>query len=157
MTRWTEAELRRHQNGESTQSEADIQQSLIEWADIKTGQYPALNCLYAVPNGQVRPGERIEPGLKAGVPDLCLPVPITPHGSLYLELKRHGGRLQDSQTKWLTRLDRHGNAAAVVYGFDAARDALIAYLDGRFVEYADQEPDCTRFTPLDGGATEYTS
>ena len=115
-------------------SEHDLQASLFELAAYKEGERPALKLLYATPNGQYRPGQRKEPGLKSGIPDLMLPVPRRAgarfyHG-LYLELKRKDGTLRPEQRMWLRRLRSAGYAARVAYGFEEAWTTICDYLDG---------------------------
>lgn len=61
-----------------TASESIEQQNLFEWAKIFSGKYPELTLLYHIPNEgkrSLKEGARMKAeGLKAGVPDLCLPV-----------------------------------------------------------------------------------
>ena len=60
-------------------SEATEQEALITWCRIFENRYPELKMIYHIPNGGSR--NRLEAanlkrqGVKAGVPDLCLPVP----------------------------------------------------------------------------------
>ena len=60
-------------------TESVEQQSLFRWAAYQSGKYPELKLLYHVPNGGSRnkaeAGRFKAEGVKAGVPDLCLPVP----------------------------------------------------------------------------------
>ena len=116
------------------QTEHDIQAALFELAAYKEGERPALALLYATPNGQYRPGQRQEPGLKAGIPDMTLPVPSRCgarffHG-LYLELKRKDGHLRPQQRMWLRRLRAAGYAARVAWGYEEAWTTICDYLDG---------------------------
>lgn len=69
--------------------------------------------MYHIPNGGKR--GKVEAihfkaeGVKAGVPDICLPVPRGEWHGLYIELKRReGGRVSPEQTKWLEDLMRQG-------------------------------------------------
>lgn len=59
-------------------TEAQEQMTLFSWAAMQSGKYPELNLLYHVPNGGSRhkaeAGRLRAEGVKAGVPDLCLPV-----------------------------------------------------------------------------------
>ena len=122
------------------QKESQIQERLFEVAAWKEGERPELKLLYATPNGQYRPGQRMEPGLKSGVPDIMLPVARTgsdgtPYHGLYLELKRKGGRLRDEQVEWLEALREAGYAARVAYGFEEAWVTIVDYLDGYLLPY----------------------
>ena len=137
-------------------SEHDHQVALFERLAAVADDYPEVSLLFAIPNGAKLPygrtkdGERFSrqgailkaEGLKAGVPDMFLPVSrpfrlrapgarsITWHG-LFIELKREKGKLQDSQREWLYFLRQQGYACVVAFGHAEAFEAIIAYLEGR--------------------------
>ena len=73
-------------------SESAEQSALFAWASQVSFSYPALRLLYAIPNGGAR--NKItaailkREGVRAGVPDICLPVPSGAYHALYIELKR---------------------------------------------------------------------
>ena len=70
-------------------------------------------------------------GVKAGVPDLCLPVARGQYHGLYIELKRQrGGRTSDHQSEWLDALSAQGYKAALCYGWEQAAGTIIEYLTG---------------------------
>ena len=70
-------------------------------------------------------------GVRAGVPDVCLPVPRGKYHGLYIEMKRaDGGRLRPDQEGWLEALREQGYRAEVCHGFDAARLVITEYLKG---------------------------
>lgn len=111
------------------------QAAVIAWAAYQKRRYPELALLYAIPNGHWRhkatAGRLKAEGVRAGVPDLCLPVPRGPYHGLYLELKRRcGGKLTDAQRDWLKHLSAHGYRAVVVRGADEAIQELERYLRG---------------------------
>jgi len=116
------------QDGGSPESEHDVQSHLFAWAERQSCSRPALDMLFAIPNGQYRPGQRPEPGIQSGVPDVCLPVPRPPYQALYLELKTEGGRLRDEQATWLQELRGYGYAGRVGYGFEYAKELILLYL-----------------------------
>lgn len=68
-------------------------------------------------------------GVKKGVPDFCLPVQRGGYAGLYLEMKRPGGHVREEQHRWLEHLDTQGYCTAVCYGWEQARDRLIAYME----------------------------
>lgn len=76
----------------SVPTESVEQQCLFRWAAFQSGKYPELKLLYHVPNGGSRKkseaGRFKAEGVKAGVPDLCLPVARGGYHGLYIELKR---------------------------------------------------------------------
>lgn len=67
-------------------------------------------------------------GVKAGVPDLFLPVPRGGCHGLFIELKAPYGRLSDYQRGWLESLKASGYAVSVCYGYDEARRDILQYL-----------------------------
>lgn len=116
-------------------TEAQEQEQLFKWAEYAAGKYPVLQAMFHIPNGgSRRPAEARhlkEQGVKAGVPDICLPVPNKTYHALYIELKRRkGGRVSDEQREWVEALNRVGNKAVVCRGFDEARQTILDYLKG---------------------------
>lgn len=114
-----------------------MQTSLFAQIDLLANQDPRYALAFAVPNGQYRPGERMEPGLRAGVPDICLPVPrpATPthpayHG-LFMELKVGSNPPSARQVRWLQRLSEQGYYACIVRDdIEQALTILQDYLNG---------------------------
>lgn len=109
------------------------QMSLFRWAAFHTGKWPELRLLHAIPNGGMRhkaTAARLkEEGVKAGVPDICLPVPRGVYHGLYIELKRlRGGRVSDEQEKWLADLTAQGFRAVVCRGWLAASEEIARYM-----------------------------
>lgn len=68
-------------------------------------------------------------GVKAGVPDLFLPVSRGGCHGLFIELKAPHGRLSDHQRGWLESLKASGYAVSVCYGCDEARRDILRYLE----------------------------
>ena len=114
-------------------TEADEQKALFRWLKLMEGHYPELQGCFHIPNGGSRhPYEahnlRLE-GVKAGVPDICLPVPRGGYHGVYIELKRvKGGRVSDEQRGWIEFLNRQGYLAVVCKGWEAARGIILNYL-----------------------------
>ena len=115
-------------------NEHDEQAALIQWAGLQRRIYPELRLLFAIPNGSLRHkvvAQKLRAeGVKAGVPDLCLPVARGGYHALFLELKIPGGRLSRAQAEWLRALRRAGNYSQVVFGQDQARQVLIQHVLG---------------------------
>lgn len=94
-------------------TESVEQQCLFGWAAFQSGRFPELALLYHVPNGGSRKkaeaGRFRAEGVKAGVPDLCLPVARGGFHGLYIELKRQkGSKTSDDQKAWLSNLEKQG-------------------------------------------------
>lgn len=115
--------------------EHNEQVAFVAWARASVGTRPALSLLFAIPNGghrriSVAKGMKAE-GVRAGVPDLFLPAPVSPYSGLFLEMKVPGSYPSKTQKEWHRRLSEAGYAVAIVYGVDGAIEATIGYLDGR--------------------------
>jgi len=114
-------------------SEHDEQCKLFQWAAYRLPVYPELALMFAIPNGGQRnivvANKLKAEGVKAGVPDVCLPVARGGYHGLFLELKHGRNRATAEQSYWLERLTAQGYRAVVVHEFEGARDALIDYLE----------------------------
>lgn len=105
----------------------------MRWAAFQSGNYPELELLYHIPNGGSR--NKIEAhnlklqGVKSGVPDLCLPVARGGYHGLYIELKVKGNKASDNQKRWISDLISQGYRAEVAYGWEAASEILVEYLN----------------------------
>ena len=116
-----------------TAYEADEQKTLFIWASYMTGRYPELRLMYAIPNGGSRhPAEAAHlkaQGVKAGVPDICLPCARSGYHGLYIEMKRtKGGRLSEEQKIMIEALRDQGYKAEVCKGWENARKTIEKYL-----------------------------
>ena len=117
-----------------TMSESEEQQALFVWARLMQGKYPALKLMYHIPNEGKRSkacaGRMAAEGLKAGVPDICLPAPAGKYHGLYIELKAKGGKISPLQKEWLIALAEQGYVTALCYGWQDAMEIITRYLNG---------------------------
>jgi hypothetical protein len=113
-------------------SEASEQMTVIKWADLAANMVPELRLLFHIPNGGAREEREAAKlkaaGVRAGVPDLCLPVARGGRHGLYIELKTKTGRVAPEQAAWLQALDAQGYAVFICYGAGEAIAALARYL-----------------------------
>lgn len=113
-------------------SESIEQQQLFQWASWLQPRHPELALMYHIPNEGKRSratgGRMCAEGLKAGVPDICLPVPSGEYHGLYIEMKRIGGRPSKPQKQWIQHLNEQGYHAAVCFGFEDAAGLIMKYL-----------------------------
>jgi len=114
-------------------TESAEQQALFRWAAWQRGAYPELDLLYHVPNGGSRKkaeaGRFKAEGVKAGVPDVCLPVARGGFHGLYVELKRlEKSKTSDDQKDWIVRLTEQGYYAVICKGWENASKAILEYL-----------------------------
>ena len=115
-------------------TEGEEQALLFSWAAMSLRKYPELRLLFHIPNGGKRgkaEAARFKAeGVKAGVPDLFLPVARGKYHGLFIELKRYkGGRLSEFQRSWLLRLELQGYRAEVAHGWKEAAEIIKNYLE----------------------------
>lgn len=126
-------------------TEAQEQEAVIRWAEMSTGRYPELALLFHIPNGgsrrDAREGAHLKKlGVRAGVPDLFLPVPRGAYHGLFIEMKREkGGRTSKDQEMWLLALGSKGYATYVANGFEEARQMLEEYLGLTKIRFQKEE------------------
>jgi len=69
-------------------------------------------------------------GVKRGVADFFLALPVSGKSGLWIELKVGKGKLSPEQRKFLLRKLARGYEAVAVWGEDAAKEVILAYLKG---------------------------
>ena len=69
--------------------------------------------------------------MKAGVPDLFLPVPRGPYHGLWIEMKVGRNKPTAAQEEWMDRLSEQGYKCHVCYGWQDAMGMISAYLDDK--------------------------
>ncbi len=115
------------------QHEAMEQEKLFRWAFYMSAKYPDLAFLHHIPNGGSR--NKIEAfnlkkqGVKAGVPDVCLPVPSGEYHGLYIEMKYDRNKPTENQCKWLAFLSSKRYAVKVCYDWQSAAESICRYLN----------------------------
>lgn len=122
-------------------SEDSHQISLFMWAAQNKEKYPELRWMFAIPNGgwrhKAEAGKLKAMGVKAGVLDICLPIRRGEWAALWIELKKPADKVnnkrkganREEQLEYLNHLRSQGHAAMIAVGWEAARDAIIWYLD----------------------------
>lgn len=114
-------------------TEHSQQVALFQQAALHFHKYPQLKWMFAIPNANSH--KMVSEGVRGGVPDICLPIPIQDwyHG-LYIELKiesrrkeKNGGCSQD-QMNYLAYLNMSGYLAVVCYGWQEAWETIEEYL-----------------------------
>ena len=113
-------------------TEASEQEAVITICKFMENRYPELKLLHHCPNGGKR--DRVSAavlkrqGVKAGVPDLHLPVPKGQYASLYIEMKYGDGKLQKEQKDFLKQAADYGNFVAVCYSQEIALKVIEDYV-----------------------------
>lgn len=128
-------------------SEDAEQAALFQWAALQRST--ELRLMFSIPNGGKRDkitAARLKAtGVKAGVPDVFLPVARGDFNGLFIELKRRAsykpgkmgktivdkaaGVTSDKQDEWAEALTKEGFRVVVAFGWQDAAAALSAYLD----------------------------
>ena len=110
------------------------QVAVMKWAALACGSMPELRLLFAIPNGGARnviTGARLKAeGVRAGVPDLFLPVARHDCHGLFIEMKSSKGVTTRLQDAWLYALDAEGYRVEVCRSAQAAIDTITEYLKG---------------------------
>lgn len=113
-------------------NEAQEQRFLFQWANLAKQKYPELKLMHHIPNGGKRDVKTAinlkHEGVKAGVPDICLPVARGKFHGLYIELKVGKNKPTPKQLEWIYALEQEGYAVKVCYGWLEARETIENYL-----------------------------
>lgn len=120
-------------------TEHSQQRLLFQWAKLQEKRYPELALMFAIPNQRkwswaVWNYFKAE-GFKSGVPDVFLParrlIGMLRCGGLFIEMKRDAKeKTSKEQDSWIEDLQMQGYRVEVGYGFEDARDKILAYLNG---------------------------
>lgn len=112
-------------------NEHEHQAMLIKWFDLRYMCHRGR--LFAIPNGGQRhvlvASKLKAEGVRRGVPDLMLPIPMNGYHGLFIEMKKEKGRTTEEQESWLEYLNEQGYLAIVCRGFDEAKIMIINYLE----------------------------
>ena len=112
--------------------ESGHQEALFEWAAYHMDCMPELEYMHHIPNGGKRDKRTAvalkRQGVKAGVPDICLPVARNGYHGLYIELKAGKNKATKSQEKWQKFLNSQGYYAVICYGWHEAAKVIEEYL-----------------------------
>lgn len=118
-------------------TEHEHQAALFKWASMNKYKHPELDLMFAIPNGGARHiavAKKLKAeGVKAGVPDIFLPVPrentrYSVAYGLFIEMKKPGGKIGKRQMPWIDALYKQGYACEICYGWEEAKDVIINYL-----------------------------
>ena len=116
------------------QPEHTEQVALFRWAGYQQRRLPELALMFAIPNGGKRSkatAARLKAeGVRAGIPDICLPVARGEYHGLFIEMKAGRNKPTPPQVQWHMRLSQQGYRVAVCWGWAAAREVIEEYLRG---------------------------
>ena len=107
-------------------SESLEQQAVVTYCQFQSWRLPNSNMIFHIPNGgwrTITEAKRFKAeGVKKGVPDLFLPVPLSGYHGLFIEMKRPDGKNKPTgeQKDWQTYLNNSGYKSIVCYGYEEA-------------------------------------
>lgn len=114
------------------QHEGIEQEILFKWAKSESIDHPELNLLFHIPNGGKRSETEAKAfkrqGVKAGVPDIFLPVSREGSHGLFIELKYGTNRPTKEQLEWIKDLRQQNYTVSVCYGWVSAAIVISDYL-----------------------------
>jgi hypothetical protein len=117
--------------------EHEAQASVIRWARSMELVEPRLRLLFAIPNAAKRsPGLAAimkAEGLRAGVPDLCLPCSVVSvdgamHHGLFVEMKIRPNRVSKEQAEWIEALRAECYRVEICWSALEAVNVIKSYL-----------------------------
>ena len=112
--------------------EAGAQEALFDWMRWREPECPELALAFHIPNGGKRNASEAahlkRQGVKAGVPDICLPVARSGYHGLFIELKVGRNKPTERQREWIEALRQQGYMVLVCYGWEEAAKAVSDYL-----------------------------
>lgn len=118
--------------------EKDEQAALFRWRESFKRVMPELQWLFAIPNGLWLPDSyartAVRQGLTPGVSDVALLVPRCGYHGLLIEIKRQDATpccVSANQSAFLKFQAEQGYRAVWRKGWEAARDEIVDYLEGR--------------------------
>jgi predicted RecB family endonuclease len=93
--------------------------------------YPVLRWIHAIPNGghrHVAVAKRMKAeGVKAGILDICIPIPVDEWAGAYVEMKYGKGRLTNNQKAFIEAI-QGTHKVYVCYSWTEAAKAIGDYL-----------------------------
>lgn len=111
------------------ESEASEQIAVVDYCEL-VKHVPVFH----IPNGGSRNKREAKnlkrQGMRAGVPDLCIPVAKRGFHGLYIEMKYGRNKPTDKQLEWISLLNDNGYMAVVCVGYGQAKETIDWYLDG---------------------------
>lgn len=109
------------------------QVSFCTWAALQSAKEPALRLLFAIPNGgkrSIKTAKALKAeGVRAGVPDLFLPVAAGGYNGCFIEMKRtKGSSVSKEQKEFFAELRLQGFQVLICKGAAEAQEQVLQYL-----------------------------
>lgn len=124
---------KKYKKPERNDYEHQEQVDLFYWVALYESHYPELGLMFAIPNGGQRnvlvAMKMKAEGVKAGIPDIFLPVAKQGFHGLFIEMKYGKNKTSENQKLWIENLKEQHYRVEVCYGSREAQNVLIDYLD----------------------------
>lgn len=116
------------------QSEEHLHRECFEWILEHELRWPILEWMFHPANGGARSkgegGKLKAMGVRPGVPDFMLPIPVLPWNGLAIELKTATGTLTRKQEEWAESLTKGGYLVGVARSLEEFVALVIQFLGG---------------------------
>lgn len=113
-------------------TEGQEQEALFDWIRTFEKALPILTLIHHVPNGGHRnkaTAARLKAqGVRAGVPDISIPIPRHGYYGLYIEMKVGDNKLTKEQRAFAKKITAEGYCFRVAYSHQIAKNMIINYL-----------------------------
>lgn len=120
-------------------TEEEEQKTVISWCRVNESRWPELRWIHHIPNegkrSKTTAAAEKAMGLRAGVPDLFLPVKTVWWPGLYVEMKALDGKVTKEQEEFLTAVGEQGYCCCACWGADAAIWLIERYMKGKEFPY----------------------
>jgi hypothetical protein len=117
-----------------TASEHQIQVAYFEWVELRSKTDWRYKLIHATPNGGYRHASTAgclkAEGVKAGVPDISIPIPTHLFHGAYIETKKPGNKATAVQLEWHRLLRDAGHCVVVCDSVDRMIAFTQNYLGG---------------------------
>jgi hypothetical protein len=112
-------------------TESEHQIAYFNWCRVMGGRHSRLDTIFAIPNGGLRSkitaARMKSEGMKAGVWDIFVPVPMGQHCGMWIEMKAGKNRLTPGQVSFCESVGE-SYLWTVCYSWEEAVDATCDYL-----------------------------
>lgn len=108
-------------------TEAEEQIAVVEYCEARN--IPVFHIPNGGQRGKACAANLKRQGVRAGVPDLCIPLARKGYHGLYIEMKRRKNyKVRPTQVTWLKRLNKEGYLARICAGADSAIELIRQYV-----------------------------
>lgn len=95
---------------------------LLKWRNTVKEELPGIELLFALRSAKTSPK-----AMEEGLPNLMLPVSFLGHHGLFIEMKRQGAKITESQRAFLYKMEEQGFCSVACFGAEAAMDIIRWY------------------------------